>query len=200
MTKEMLEVHGNSNVNDFLPVLRWVDFGGVEKRMMRLMNKMDKFFQNLVDGHRSATNNTSTRTSGGSEENDSTSGGGSEENDNKGRKTFTLIDSMLALQTTDPEFYTDETLKAVMLTMFRAGTETTSTTMEWAMSLLLNHPEAVNKARAEKDTNAVSTCPHFCCHTNLPTTALWAAFMFPAAQCCWSMLGVFIGTLGHGPS
>ncbi|PON84715.1 Cytochrome P [Trema orientale] len=162
MMKEMLELHGNSNVNDFLPVLRWVDFGGVEKRMMRLMNKMDKFFQDLVDGHRSGTSTTSTSTSGGSEENGSTSGGGSEENDNNmGRKTLTLIDSMLALQTTDPEFYTDETLKAVMLTMFRAGTETTSTTMEWAMSLLLNHPEALNKARAEIDANAVSTCPTF---------------------------------------
>ena len=34
-----------------------------------------------------------------------------------------------------------------------AGTETTSTTMEWAMSLLLNHPDVLKKAQEEIDSN-----------------------------------------------
>jgi cytochrome P450 len=38
-----------------------------------------------------------------------------------------------------------------MKDLFGAGTETTSTTTEWAMSLLLNHPEALRKAQAELD-------------------------------------------------
>jgi len=36
--------------------------------------------------------------------------------------------------------------------MFVAGTDTSSTTMEWAMSLLLNHPEALQKVKAEIDS------------------------------------------------
>ncbi|KAF8709844.1 hypothetical protein HU200_029557 [Digitaria exilis] len=43
-----------------------------------------------------------------------------------------------------------------MKNLFGAGTETTSTTTEWAMALLLNHPEALKKAQAEIDT-AVGT-------------------------------------------
>lgn len=33
-----------------------------------------------------------------------------------------------------------------------AGTDTTAVTMEWAMSLLLNHPDVLKKAKAELDT------------------------------------------------
>lgn len=35
--------------------------------------------------------------------------------------------------------------------MFKAGTDTTAVTMEWAMSLMLNHPEVLEKATAELD-------------------------------------------------
>ena len=36
--------------------------------------------------------------------------------------------------------------------VFVAGTETTAITMEWAMSLLLNHPKVLQKVKAEIDS------------------------------------------------
>lgn len=131
MMREMVKLHGNSNINDFLPALQWVDFQGIEKRMMRLMKKIDKFFQDLIDEHRRDYDGDKNPTS--------------------------LIDVMLSMQKTDPDVYTDVTIKGVILTMLRAGTETSSTTMEWAMSLLLNHPEALHKARHEINANVGQT-------------------------------------------
>ncbi|KAJ0026374.1 hypothetical protein Pint_06978 [Pistacia integerrima] len=37
------------------------------------------------------------------------------------------------------------------MTLLVAGTDTTSVTAEWAMSLLLNHPLVLKRARAELD-------------------------------------------------
>ena len=39
----------------------------------------------------------------------------------------------------------------VLQMMLIAGTDTTATTIEWAMSLLLNHPEVLQKVKAEID-------------------------------------------------
>ncbi|XP_050266062.1 cytochrome P450 81Q32-like [Quercus robur] len=132
--KEVTELLGSSNLNDFLPVLQWVDFQGLEKRMVILKKKMDRFFQNLVDEHKRMRGSTSSQSV------------------NEVTK-MTLIDVMLSLQEIEPEFYTDEVIKSVILATLLAGTETSSTTMEWALSLLLKHPETMHKAWAEINTN-----------------------------------------------
>ncbi|KAK9097278.1 hypothetical protein Sjap_022775 [Stephania japonica] len=43
-------------------------------------------------------------------------------------------------------------LKGIISMMFTAGTDITAITMEWAMSLLLNHPEMMEKAREKIDS------------------------------------------------
>ncbi|KAF3337961.1 Cytochrome P450 71D7 [Carex littledalei] len=60
-----------------------------------------------------------------------------------------------------------ETVKAVILDLFGAGTETSATTIEWAMSELLRNPTTMKKAQSEvrellkeahKNTEAAPTC------------------------------------------
>ncbi|KAJ0097678.1 hypothetical protein Patl1_28600 [Pistacia atlantica] len=60
-----------------------------------------------------------------------------------------MISRLLSLQESQPEFYTDEIIKGLILIMLLAGTETSVVTLEWVLSNLLNHPEVLKKARDE---------------------------------------------------
>ncbi|MBA0623643.1 hypothetical protein Godav_009094, partial [Gossypium davidsonii] len=100
--KEATELHGSTNLNDFFPVLQLVDFQGVERKMKGTMKKLDKFLEFLLEEHREMRADSTHQSSG------------SYDASNKATKT-TLIDVMLSLQQTEPEFYTDETIKGTIL-------------------------------------------------------------------------------------
>ncbi|KAI6697287.1 hypothetical protein NL676_017406 [Syzygium grande] len=57
----------------------------------------------------------------------------------------TMIDTMLS------DGYLDDIIKGQIQSMLAAGTDTSSVTIEWAMSLLLNHPDVLKKVHAEVD-------------------------------------------------
>ena len=46
---------------------------------------------------------------------------------------------------------TRENIKAFVLDIFTAGSDTTATSVEWALALALNHPDCMEKLRAELD-------------------------------------------------
>ncbi|KAF8406249.1 hypothetical protein HHK36_008334 [Tetracentron sinense] len=119
---------------DFFPILRCIGFQGVEKKMVSLKRKMDAFLQGLIDeGRRSQTKSSTTTT--------------------EAEKKKTLIGALLSIQEAEPDHYSDDIIKGIMMIMFTAGIDTSLLTMEWAMSLLLNHPEKLEKARAEISDN-----------------------------------------------
>nr|GEU34251.1 cytochrome P450 81E8-like [Tanacetum cinerariifolium] len=104
---------------------------GYEKKLSKLQHKSDTFSQNLIDEIRSK------RSSSSSDEG----------------KSKTFINAMLSFQDSEPDYYTDDIIKGNILTLLQAGTDTSSVTIEWAVSLLLNHPEVLKRARAELDKN-----------------------------------------------
>ncbi|PIA38931.1 hypothetical protein AQUCO_02700251v1 [Aquilegia coerulea] len=128
---------------DFFPFLKWLDHWTVEKIMLKFHHKRDKFMQDMIDDHRS------TRAASSSFSRSNTNEDMKEEMEKK----RSLIDVLLSLKETEAEYYTDDIIKGVILVMFATGIETSTTTMEWAMSLLLNHPEVLKKARNEIDFN-----------------------------------------------
>lgn len=124
------------NVCDFFPILRLIGYGkGIEKRFVRIQKMRDEYMQNLIDDIRIRLKKTSSSFEAASMRNKS------------------LIETLLSLQESEPEFYSDDVLKSIIVIMFVAGVETTAVSLEWAMSLLLNNPDVLQKVRAEIDCN-----------------------------------------------
>ncbi|KAE8125083.1 hypothetical protein FH972_019919 [Carpinus fangiana] len=112
---------GASNPQEFVPMLRWIDLGGLEKRLMRLAKRTDAFLQGLIDEKK-----------------------GEEEGN-------TMIHYLLSLQKSQSEYYSDQIIKGLILDIVLGGTDTSAVTLEWALSNLLNHPYILKKARVELD-------------------------------------------------
>ncbi|KAF4364641.1 hypothetical protein G4B88_028564 [Cannabis sativa] len=123
--KEVLENAGAENPADFLPVLKWIPINNYEKRVERLGKKADLFLQGLIEEHR---------------------------NRKDGGDRNTVIDHLLTLQESQPEYYSDQIIKGFVLILLMAGSDTSAVTLEWAMSNLLNHPRILQKVRDELDS------------------------------------------------
>lgn len=88
---ESIELAAVTNMADFLPIFRWVGDGGMEKRLILLQEKRDSLMQSLIQEHR-------------------TMGSGGEK-----KQTKTMIEVLLALQESEPEYYKDEIIRGIML-------------------------------------------------------------------------------------
>ncbi|KAK1441466.1 hypothetical protein QVD17_07375 [Tagetes erecta] len=119
-----------TNVSDYLPWWKWVGGRGLERKMVALGVKRSVFMQGLLEEHKRKMVVIKKK----------------EDKSN-------LMEVLLKLQQTEPEYYTNEVIKGLMQVLLSAGTDTSSGTMEWMLSLLLNNPEALKKAQAEIDNN-----------------------------------------------
>lgn len=125
---ETFELSGATSIGDFLPVLKWIGFSQIDKKLIALQRKRDGFMQSLIEERRKLTNDSYSEQS-----------------------SKTMVAVLLSLQETDPEYYTDDIIRGMMQVLLSAGTDTSAGTVEWALSLLLNNPKTLSKAREEID-------------------------------------------------
>ncbi|KAF3446585.1 hypothetical protein FNV43_RR11765 [Rhamnella rubrinervis] len=128
IVRDTFRLGAATSISDFLPLLRWVGSRGYEKKLIELHKSRDGFMQKLIDEHKARANR------------------GSQQDKRK-----TMIEVLLGLQESEPDYYTDEIVRGMMVVLLAGGTDTSAGTMEWAMSLLLNHPEVLKKAQMELD-------------------------------------------------
>ncbi|PIA38315.1 hypothetical protein AQUCO_02800176v1 [Aquilegia coerulea] len=116
--KEALELAGGFEIADLFPSYNFLHgITGVKHRAQKLHQKMDKILTDIMNEHRL------------------------NQNDKSGED---IIDVLLRLQDANDSTFPieDNCIKAVLLEIFIAGSDTSSTTLEWAFSELIRNPQS----------------------------------------------------------
>uniref|UniRef100_A0A0D6QZV0 Cytochrome P450 n=1 Tax=Araucaria cunninghamii TaxID=56994 RepID=A0A0D6QZV0_ARACU len=132
MLDEMFATAGAFCVGDFIPSLAWMDLQGVHRRMKKVSKIFDDFAEKIIDEH---INSRRTKKQG---------------------RVKDMVDVLLDLAEDENEMIetkiTRIQIKAIILDLLNAGTETSSTTVTWAMSELMRKPLSLARAQAELET------------------------------------------------
>ncbi|XP_057416883.1 cytochrome P450 71D8-like [Lotus japonicus] len=123
LLKKGVELSGGFDIADLFPSRKGIHFiTGMKSKLEHMHKELDKILENIINEHQS--------------------------NQDKGE---TLVDVLLGIQQNeDLEFpITNDNIKAVIWDMFGAGTDTSATIIEWAMSELMKNPRVMEKAQAE---------------------------------------------------
>ncbi|XP_026657268.2 premnaspirodiene oxygenase-like [Phoenix dactylifera] len=131
--KKMMALASGFCVADLFPSLSFIDtLSGLRSALENLRREMDEIIEEIIKEHQEKRAATISNKGDDQREED-------------------LVDVLLGLKENGGlEFpLTDTNIKAVIMDMFIAGTETASTTMVWAMAELMRHPEMMEKAQAE---------------------------------------------------
>ncbi|XP_056161597.1 iridoid oxidase-like [Syzygium oleosum] len=125
-----MEWAGKPNVADFMPVLKWWDPQGIKASMAKDMGRAMKIAEGFVKERLE------------------------ERKTGEIRATNDFLDAVLDYEGDGKEGHhkiSSQNVNIIVLEMFLAGSETTSSTIEWAMAELLRHPESMKKAKDEID-------------------------------------------------
>ncbi|KAM5559621.1 cytochrome P450 76A2 [Rosa sericea] len=124
----LMEANGHANMADYFPWLRWLDPQGVKRRMKKHVGKALEIASGFVKARMKERNLVG------------------------GEKTRDFLDVMLDFKDDENDEsakISDHHLNIFILEIFMAGSETTSSTTEWALTELLCNPETLIKAKSE---------------------------------------------------
>ncbi|KAH8499595.1 hypothetical protein H0E87_014988 [Populus deltoides] len=130
--KEANKAAGGYSLADVYPSIKLLSvISGMRLTLEKIHARLDKILQDIINEHRSKKE-MAAKTGADEEEHD-------------------LVDVLLGIQDQgDTEFsLTDNNIKAIILDLFVAGTDTSSTTVVWAMSEMVKHPRVMKKAQEE---------------------------------------------------
>ncbi|WOH10585.1 hypothetical protein DCAR_0730054 [Daucus carota subsp. sativus] len=131
LLKEMTNLLGYfRSIGDFIPLLYWIDrLKGLKGKVGKVADEVDAFLEGVLRDHRQ---------------------GSTAPDDAYANKDFVSILLEIQKENLDTGLsIDDDCIKAVILDMFFAGTETSSTTLEWTIAALLKNPGVLLKLQTE---------------------------------------------------
>ncbi|GAB4834293.1 hypothetical protein Ancab_039968 [Ancistrocladus abbreviatus] len=135
LVSAMVVEAGTLSAADFFPLLKMVDPQGIRRRATIIVREMFKVFNAII--HQRLESRKATGTS--------------ENND--------VLDAILSISQGSNKEFDVADIPHLFLDLFVAGTDTTSTTFEWAMAELIHNPEKLTKAKAELEQVIGKGCP-----------------------------------------
>ncbi|XP_062026620.1 cytochrome P450 71AP13 [Rosa rugosa] len=126
MLEEYQELLGGFSIGDFFPSMEFLHtLTGMKSRLQETFGRFDKLFDQMITEHQNPKR---------------------EKQEHKD-----LVDVLLDIQKKDSADMplTMDNVKAIILDMFAAGTDTTFITLDWGMTELLMNPKVLEKAQAE---------------------------------------------------
>ncbi|KVH89174.1 cytochrome P450 [Cynara cardunculus var. scolymus] len=127
----LMEVSGKPDLADFFPMLKLFDPQGLLRRANVYSKKMMTIFDEIIDQRFHTRSSSSSCVGASSRKND-------------------VLDSLLDINLKDESgSFNLNDMKHWFLDLFVAGTDTTATTLEWAMAELIRNPEIMKKAQLE---------------------------------------------------
>nr|QPF47156.1 flavonoid 3',5'-hydroxylase [Clarkia gracilis subsp. sonomensis]QPF47157.1 flavonoid 3',5'-hydroxylase [Clarkia gracilis subsp. sonomensis] len=126
MVVELMTSAGLPNIGDFIPSIAWMDLQGLEGGMKKLHKKFDVLITKMIDQHVATADSR------------------------KGKPDF--LDQLVANSAnSDGERLSLTNIKAVLLNLFTAGTDTSSSIIEWSLAEMLQNPNIIKRAHEEMD-------------------------------------------------
>ncbi|KAK9995618.1 hypothetical protein SO802_020304 [Lithocarpus litseifolius] len=126
MLEEYQVLLGGFSIGDFFPSMEFIhSLTGMKSRLQSTFQRFDKLFDQLLTEHANPKR---------------------EKEENKD-----LVDVLLDIQKdgSDEMPLTTDNIKAIILDMFAAGTDTTFITLDWGMTELIMNPKVLQRAQAE---------------------------------------------------
>lgn len=126
MIKETFVLAGSLNMGDFIPYLAWIDLQGLNRRLKNIHKIQDDLLGKILEEHASPPQNNPNYMPD-------------------------LVDVLLAASADeDLEFeITRDNIKSVIYDILSAGSDSSSASIEWAMSELLRNPPVLKKLQDE---------------------------------------------------
>ncbi|KAL4304506.1 hypothetical protein GQ457_10G006460 [Hibiscus cannabinus] len=126
MVVELMTSAGIFNIGDFIPSIAWMDLQGIEGEMKKLHKRWDVLLTKMMEEHAKTAH------------------------ERRGKPDF--LDIIMANRdNSDGEKLSLVNVKALLLNLFTAGTDTSSSVIEWALAEMMKNPKILKKAHEEMD-------------------------------------------------